>query len=143
MVTFYDAISLDEMLIQENTAALLSSQTNIFQNNMLENFRIAEPLHGIKYLDAGQTAFGVIVGSNAFRQMLSCDRRIDKPDVQDIHLTVVSNFHGDLLKNHTVYRNNNDLFFFFDKNRAYLFRLILFSVPLFAEFEVHATIQPP
>ncbi len=51
-------------------------QCHVLEDHLPEDFRVAEPLHSVQDLDAGQTPFGVVVRRNTLSQVLGCDLRL-------------------------------------------------------------------
>jgi hypothetical protein len=70
------------------------SNRNVFERDPLERARIAEAFHGIENLNAGHTPLGIIVGSNAFTQMLGRNRSLFKADLKSIDVLVVGDPHA-------------------------------------------------
>ena len=60
---------------------------------MAKRLRVSEPLEGIKNLDTSQPALGIVVGSDAFRQMFRGDGSLAKNNAQCIDLGILGDLH--------------------------------------------------
>jgi hypothetical protein len=57
----------------------LMCDRNVFERDPLEYARIAQPFHGVEDLNASQMSIGIVVGSNAFSQVLRGNGRRRNP----------------------------------------------------------------
>src|SRR5664279_1145441 len=76
-------------------------ERHVLEHYSPEDGGISELLHRIKDLNPRQTSFGVVIGSNAVREMLGRYRGLAKANVKGIHLLVVSDCHCGSFKNST------------------------------------------
>ena len=65
------------------------SQRHVFEDDLPEDFGIAEAPHRVEDLDPGQPPFGVVVRGNPLSQVLRGDGRFLEAYVERVYLAVV------------------------------------------------------
>jgi hypothetical protein len=67
---------------------------DVLEHNISERLGVPETPEGIKNLDASQQALGIVISSDAFRQMFHGDSGLAKNHAQGIDIVIVGDLHG-------------------------------------------------
>ena len=69
----------------------VESGADAFEDHLPQRSRIPQPFQGVQDFDARQAPFGIVVGCDAFAEVLGGDGRLPEPEVQRVDLAVVGN----------------------------------------------------